>query len=125
MPPLRPGLSLLPTPAPNYQYMFKGHPLTFDSHRPLCDLLLSAKGFEEHSNWGVSKGGSKRKERQKEAKESERKWKRRNGNDTRCALLTDTRNKSIRQEKQSWGLYAIGRRLDRKWAQAMGRGVRM
>lgn len=29
------------------QYMFKDHPLTFHSHGPLCDLLLSATGFEE------------------------------------------------------------------------------
>lgn len=60
-PPPRPGLSLLLPPAPNYQYMFKGHPLTFDSHRPLCDLLLSAKGFEEHSNWSVSEGGGRQR----------------------------------------------------------------
>lgn len=53
-PPLRPGVSLHLPPAPNHQYMFKGHPLTFDSHRPLCDLLLSAEGFEEHSDWGAS-----------------------------------------------------------------------
>jgi len=43
--------------------MFKGHPLTFHSHRPFCDLLLTAKGFEEHNNprhqggEGGSKGG--------------------------------------------------------------------
>lgn len=48
---------------PNSQYMFKGHPLTFHSHGPVCDLLLSAKGFEEHSNpqyWGGSEEGSRR-----------------------------------------------------------------
>jgi len=27
---------------PHSQYIFKGHPLTFHSHRPVCDLLLSA-----------------------------------------------------------------------------------
>lgn len=40
-----PASPSFPAPAPDYQYVFKGHPLTFHSHRPLCDLLLSAKGL--------------------------------------------------------------------------------
>lgn len=87
-----PGRSLLlpPTP-PNSQYMFKGHPLTFHSHRPLCDLLLSAKGFEEHSNsqhQGESKGGSKR-----DMTEGRKRRRETNNNDKRCALLTDGRQR--------------------------------
>lgn len=74
--------------APNYQYMFKGHPLTFDSHGPLCDLLLSAKGFEEHSNWGVSKVAVGRK-RLKRAKEKHR-----------VAIIRDVHCKQMKRFKE-------------------------
>lgn len=99
--------------------MFKGHPLTFHSHRPLCDLLLSAKVFEEHSNpqlWGGSKGGSKREtgERQKEAKESKEKGKAGNDNDKRCALLTDSRQ----MKTEPGGCYL---RKQAGWDEVMGR----
>lgn len=90
--------------------MFKGHPLTFHSHRPLCDLLLSAKGFEEHSHpqhrgWSQGGGEQIRKERKTERGRIEEEG------EEEMTMIRDVRyrkSQGVRKGKQSQGTETEG-----------------
>ncbi len=96
-------------------YIFKGHPLTFHSHRPVCDLLLSAHALKNTALFHQQPRGEERRGEERRGEErrgEERRGEERRGEERRgeCKKIQNEE----RGKKMTWDDMKWKRKQDKK-----------